>query len=241
MDQADRAVALVGRVHDDAERVNVGQVLELDGLAFKLPPNRIGLLLPAINAHPAESGAQELSQLLRDESDIGALFQTQLLQTLFDGGLGLGVSFMKGQSLKLAGHLLHADASGEGCVNLQGFLGDPPPAFSLRMVKKGPQIVQPVRELHQKHAHILAHRQNELLEIGRLFGRRIALFQSRQLRYALDKIGDGVPKQLGDLFARGFRVFDRVVKQTCDDGRSVETVLGQDPRHLNRMREIGIA
>ncbi len=47
MDDAERPVALVHRLDDDAEAEDVGKLLEGDGLALHLAPDRIGALLAA--------------------------------------------------------------------------------------------------------------------------------------------------------------------------------------------------
>ena len=58
---AERAVALRHRLHDDAEAENVGQLLEADRLALHLAPDRIGPLAPAVD-HRGDAGLGELAR-----------------------------------------------------------------------------------------------------------------------------------------------------------------------------------
>ncbi len=68
MDDAERRIALLGR-HHDAERHDVGELLEPDILALHLAPDRIGgLLAPGHNRIDA-AFLQRLLQLGRDPAD----------------------------------------------------------------------------------------------------------------------------------------------------------------------------
>ncbi len=102
-------------------------------------------------------------------------------------------------------------------------------------------IVQPVAQLHQQHADVLAHGEQELAQV---LGRALVL------RHLLDlgELGDAVhqPRDVGaevllDVLDRGQRVLDGIVEQRGGDGFLIELEVGHQPRHLDRMAEIGVA
>jgi hypothetical protein len=90
-------------------------------------------------------------------------------------------------------------------------------------------VVQPVRQLDQQHAQVLAHRQQELAQV---FRRALAF----RHRLDLGKLGHPIdqPRHIGaeqalDLVDRGQRVLHRIVEQRGDDGFLVELQLGHQP------------
>ncbi len=102
-------------------------------------------------------------------------------------------------------------------------------------------VVQPVAELDQQHADVLAHRQQELAQIF-----RGALVLGHLLD--LGKLGHPVdqPRHLGsemllDVLDRRQRILDRVVEQRGGDGLLIELEIGHQPGDFDRMAEIGIA
>ena len=71
-----------------------------------------------------------------------------------------------------------------------------------------------------------------------MLGRKL---QARKLGHPLDQLGHLFAEQLGYIGPRGAGVLDHVMQKGGDNGRRVQPVFGQDARHLDRVREIGIA
>ena len=66
VDDAERLVALGDRLHDDAEADDVGELLEADGLALHLAPDRIGALAASGDLRDDAAVAELARQLLLD-------------------------------------------------------------------------------------------------------------------------------------------------------------------------------
>ena len=102
-------------------------------------------------------------------------------------------------------------------------------------------VVQPVGELDEQHADVVAQREQELAEIlGGALILRLRL-DLRQLGHPVDQPRDVLAEQPLDLFGRRERVLDRVVEDRGDDRLVVELQVGEDPGDFDRVAEIGIA
>ena len=102
-------------------------------------------------------------------------------------------------------------------------------------------VVQPVGELDQQHADVVAQREQELAQIlGRALILRLGL-DLAQLGHAVDQPGDILAEQFLDFLGRRERILDRVVEDRGGDGLGVELEVGEDPGDFDRMRKIGIA
>jgi len=102
-------------------------------------------------------------------------------------------------------------------------------------------IVQPVGQLHQQHADIARHGEQELAQVlggALVLGLRLDL---GELGHAVDQPRDIVAEQMLDLLGCGDRVLDGVVQDRGGDRLVVEVQLGQDAGDLDRMAEIRVA
>ena len=240
MDHAERGVAGVARGHDDAERHDVRELFELDIAALHLLPDRIGRFLAAVHfQHRHAMLLAEPAKLLTHFLDhVGAL-AAQEVQPGLDGFEGLGVQLREGQGLQLRLHRIHADAFGERRIDLHGLAGDALAARQLRDVEQRAHVVQPVGELDQQDADVLAHRQHELAEILRLLGAVRLQFQPRQLGDAVHQARDLGAERLGQGRAGGAGVLDDIVQQGGGDAGVVQPIAGQDIGDGQRMGDIG--
>ena len=237
---AERPVAIVGAVHDDPEAVDVGQLLEGDRLPLHLAPDRVRLL-----AAPGHDGLDLLRAELRHQAGRHLLDQLavpvgQVLQALADGGVRLGVQVAEGQVLELVADLLDAHAAGERCVDVQRLLGDAG-ALLRRHEAQRAHVVQPVGELDEKHPKVCRDREQQLAEVLALRGLFRDKVEALELGQPVDQRADLGPEGPVDLLQRRGRVLDGVVQHGSHDGRRVEPEVGQDPGHLERMRDVGVA
>ncbi len=102
-------------------------------------------------------------------------------------------------------------------------------------------VVQPVGQLDQQHAHVLAHGEQELAQVFRRALVLGHLLDLGELGDAVDQPGDLGAEMLLDLLDRGERILDRIVEQRGDDGLLIELQVGHQPGDFDRMAEIGIA
>ncbi len=101
--------------------------------------------------------------------------------------------------------------------------------------------MQAVGQLHQQHANVVRHREQEFAEI---LGGALVLalcLDLGELGDAVDHPRDVLAKQALDLVVGGDGILDRVVQDRGDDRFVVEPQIGQDAGDLDRMAEIGIA
>ena len=190
----------------------------------------IGMLLAARDLGlEAVVGEVEL-QPEADPADEVAALLGQLLQPPGDRGVGVGLELAERERLHLGHHLVHADALGERRVDIHRLARDPA-ALVLRWdVMERAHVVQPVGELDQQHADVVAQGEQELAQIlGGALVLRLRL-DLAELGDAVDQPGDVLAEQLLDLLGRGERVLDRVVEDRGDDRLVVELEVGEDAR-----------
>ena len=90
---------------------------------------------------------------------------------------------------------MHTHPPRERRIDVHRLGGDAAAPLRILYVAERAHVVQTVGELHQQHADVAAHRQHELAEVLgllRLLGLQLDL---RQLRHAVDEIGDFTPEQ----------------------------------------------
>ncbi len=100
--------------------------------------------------------------------------------------------------------------------------------------------MQPVGELDQQHADVIGDGEQQLAQILRLLGLLGDQVELLDLGEALDQRADLRAEQLVDLVAGRPGVLDGVVQQGRDDGGVIELEVGEDRRHFERVREVGI-
>ena len=100
-----------------------------------------------------------------DAADEVAALLVQLLQAPGDRGVGVGLELAERERLHLGHHLVHADALGERGVDIHRLARDPAALVLRRDVMERAHVVQPVGELDQQHADVVAEREQELAQV----------------------------------------------------------------------------
>jgi hypothetical protein len=237
---AERPVAVVDRVDDHPEAEDVGELLEGDGFALHLAPDRVGALAP-----PRHLGAEPLrgelgGERLLDLVDELLAPRAELLEVARDRLEGLRVDVLEGQVLQLLAHLLDPHAAGERRIDLQRLLGD---ALALlgRHELEGAHVVQAVGELDQEHPDIVRDREQELAEVLALSGALGDEVEALDLGQPVHERADLRPERPVDLVEGGRRVLDRVVQHRRRDRGFVELEIRQDGGDLEGMAEEQVA
>ncbi len=242
MKNAERAIAIRRRLHDDAESQNVRELLEIEPLVLQLAPDGIGTLGPAADSGGDTAFGKLASELVGDARDAVDADVFELLDARDDGVQArLGLQFGEREVFQLLAHVLHADASGERRVDIDRLLRDAAALLGIGNEAQRAHVVQAVGELHQQHADIVRHRQHQLAEVFRLLGALAEEFELRQLGHAIDQARDLVPEILPHVLERRQRVLDGVVQQRGDDGRHIHLQVGQDGGDFERMGKVRIA
>ena len=240
VDVAQDVVAVGDGVHDDPEGVQIIQLV--DGLVLGLH-----LAIDGVDVLDAPvDGAVDprLRQALGDGVLDGLHEFLGLVVVGFDVAhqlvVALGIEVPETGILQLPFDLLHAEAVGQRGVDVHGLHGFG--NLLLRgLVLHGAGIVEPVGDLDEDHADVLAHGHEHLAQILHLLFLQGGILHPGQLGNAVDKVRHRVAEQAGDLVVVGVGVLDAVVQQGAEDGVGVQTDLRHDLRHRQGMDDIGRA
>ena len=101
-------------------------------------------------------------------------------------------------------------------------------------------VVQAVGELDQQHAHVGRNGDQQFAEVFCLLGLLGHQIQAPDLGQAINERADFGAKQLINFTACGVGVLDHIVQQRRRNGGVVEFKVGEDSRHFERVRKIGI-
>ena len=145
----------------------------------------------------------------------------------------------KRQLLQLAVNLVQAQAVGDGAVNIERFLGNPPP-LAARHIAHGAHIVGAVGQFDENDAHVARHGQQHFAKgLGLVFfaGGEVDLFQLGQ---AVDQLGHGRAKALDQVYFGDAAVLHGVVQQGGHEGGGIELPLGALGGHSDRVRDVGL-
>ena len=206
-----------------------------------LAPDRKGLLLAPRHLYLQPGLCQRLLDGERDRIDLPAFLFANLRKPARNGLVGIRLQMLERECLHLAHVFVHADPLCQRRVDIDRLARDPAALVLVLDEVERAHVVQPVAQLDEQHADILAHRQQELAQVFRralVLGQRLDL---RKLGHAVDQPGDLGPEIGLDIVDRGERILDRIVQQRGGDGLLVELEVGHQPGNLDRVAEIGIA
>ena len=152
---------------------------------------------------------------------------------------------MERDILQLPLDLLHAEPVRQRRIDLHGLhgLGH---LLCRGLVFEGAHIVQPVRDLDEDNADVLAHGHEHLAQILHLLLFHCGILDAGQLGDTLDQLGHRPAEQARDLVEARIRVLHDLVEQLLVEvgvvvGHLVPADLGHDLRHGQRMDDIGFA
>jgi hypothetical protein len=146
----------------------------------------VGRLLAAGDLGRDDALLERALEARADPLDEVRVALAQVAEPVDDALAGLGVEFREGEILQLGLDVLHPDPLGQRGVDLHRLGGDPPALLRALDEAQRAHVVQAVGELHQQHADVVRHREQQLAEVlglGRL--RRLEL-QLVQLGHAVD-------------------------------------------------------
>ena len=167
------------------------------------------------------------------------VFRCLLVQRLGDLPVAHRVEIFQAEVLQLPLHLLHAQPVGDGRVDLHGLEG-----FLLlllrRLVLHGAHVVEPVGDLDEDDADVLAHGHQHLPQVLHLLLLLGGVMDTGQLADALHQVRHRGGEQLADLLMGGVGVLDGVVEQGRHNGLRVQVqLLRHDLRHRQRVGHEG--
>ena len=135
---------------------------------------------------------------------------------------------------------MHAQPVGNGCVDFQGFLGNPP-AFLAGQHFEGTHVVQTVSQFDQNHADVPRHGHGHFLEVFGLgfgFGFEVHL---GQLADTINQFCHGFAELRDERLFGNTGVFDDVMQHRRHQALMIHVHVGKNIRDCQRMRDIRFA
>ena len=240
MDHAQRAVAVLYRVGNDAQGEKIVNLIERNLLALELLVDRVSALDAGFHARrdafTPQFGFHGAAHALEVLFVGGAL----AVDGARDFGVGFRIEIAEREIFQFAADLAHAEAVRDGRVDLQSLARDALPALRAQAAQR-PHVVQTVGQLHDDDADVVDHREQHLAVTLRLavFGRKEV--DLAQLGDAVDAARHFVAEILLNVRRGDAGVFDDVVQQSGLDADDIHPHSGQDLRHGKRMAHVGLA
>ena len=235
MQGAENGIAVLNRVHDDAHRHQIVDVVEF------LPPHDHLLVNRVVVLRAPGDGAFDLAdaQVLLD-------LEADLPQVLLTGGSPLGdhvldlvvdarVQRFEGTILQLPLDGIHTQPVSQWSVDLQGLLGLTSGVVR-RDVLPGAGVVEAIAEFDHKHANVFGHGDDHLAH--RLGLSRIPVLEFVELGDAIDQESDLVAEVAAQPLQGVVGVLHGVVQQGGGQGLRCHAELRQDGRHRHRMGDV---
>ena len=242
MDDAEGGIALQLRVHDDADGVEVVDLVEALVLLEHLAVDRIDGL------HAAFEGEVDVVFLELFRHVGAGVFDEVLVLTVLaldvarDLRVADGIEVGQREVFELLLDALHAETVRERRVDVHGLERRGPP-LRLRLHAERAHVVQAVAELDEDHADVLRHGEQHFADV---FDVRLFLVldvDDLHLGQPVHKHGDVVPEAAAqDVDARLVgAVLHRVVQKRRADRIRVESERGDDFRDRDGVGDIGLA
>src|SRR6185436_7395160 len=239
VEHAQGGVAVGDGRHHDAQGDEVVDLVDVDALLAELLVDGVQALDAPLEGRLQPRRLQLLGDRrldLLDELD-GA--RAPLLDALHQLAIGLGLQVLEREVLELVLDLAHPQPPGQGRVDVHGLARDAHAAL-LGQVLQGAHVVQAVGELHDDHAHVVDHGQEQLAEVLGLALLGGGEGDLADLGDALHDVEDVRPEVLLDLVRVRQGVLEHVVQEAYGHAGGVHAQLGQDGRHLERVHQVGL-
>ena len=230
VDATERGVAILHRFDDHADRDEVEDVVELLALLHHLLVDAPQVLAATRDLRLDVEIVQTAADFGDRLGEVDLALRRARADEVVELGETLWVQRRERQVFELLLELLHAQAMGKRCVDVERLLGD----ASLLVAGHrgdGAHVVQAVGELDDQHAQVACHRHQHLAHrrgLLRFFGIEL---QPLELGDAVDDGGHLGTERGLDIGDRDLGVFDRVVQQGRGQRDLVEADVGHDPGH----------
>ncbi len=237
--EPERGVAVLHRLHDDADADEVLHVVELlaprdhllvDRPVVLRPALHVGVDLELVETRP-QVGEDRVQELLA----LGRLGGDHLL----DLGVPQRVEHRERGVLELPLHVGDAEPVRERRVDVEGLLRDAA-LLELGQRRDRAHVVEAVGELDEQDPDVLGHRHQHLAQRGGLLCLLGVELEAVELGDTVDDRRHVGPELALDVFLGDRRVLDRVVEQRGGDGDVVESQVGEHEGHTHRVGDVGL-
>ena len=227
VDDAQHIIAVGDGVDDDTEGAEIVNAVHVEFLRVHLAVDGVDVLDAAV-----DGGLYALGLEARLDSRLHAVHEAfelghALGQILGDLPVALGVEVLQRQVLQLPLGPLHAEAVGDGGIDLHcleglGFL------LLRALPGHGAHVVQAVGDLDEDDADVLGHGQKHLAQVLRLLVLFAGVLHARQLRDALHDVRHDRTELASDILVGEGGVLDHVMQQRRDDGILIQADIHAD-------------
>ena len=237
---AERRIAILHRRNDHTDGNEVEDLVELatfhDHLLVDAPEVFTAPRYFSINTQLGEAG----THLGHGLGQVHVALGCPVTDEIIEFGKSLRMQRSKGQVFELLLHLLHAEAVGQRCVDVDGLLRD---AMLLleRHTGQCAHVVKTVSELDDEDPEVFGHRHEHLAHRGGLLLFAAVKTDAFELRDTVnDRSHVGAEIAL-DVSNRDLRVFDGIVEKRSDNRDFVETDVGDNLSDRQRMIDVALA
>ncbi len=241
MDDAQRRVAVLHVADQQADGVQVVDLVELRPLALHLLVDAEEVLGPAadlgVDPYLGELLAQDAHALV----DEGLARPASVGEHLDELAVGVRLEVLEGEVLELPLDLPHSESMRERGVNLHRLPRDPD-LLVRRQEFEGAHVVEPISQLDDHDAHVLGHRHEHLADVLRLLLlHRPGAPELGELGDPVNETGDLATESLLDVRDGGVGVLGDVVEKGGGECLSVHLEGRQVVRDLHRVGDVRLA
>src|SRR3990167_5314551 len=237
MYSAQHAVAGIDLVDDDPERIDVHDLVEGPTLAAHFLVDAVEVFLTTADLALDAIDGQAVAEGLFDLVDDFLAVAPGAFDGLVDPCGTHRVHGLETEVFELYADGVHAQPVGDGRIDFQGFLGDPPTLFTGQDFKRA-HVVQAVGELDQDHANVARHGHGNFLEVfGLCFGLGLEVHLG-QFADPVYQFGHGFAELRLQRFLGNTGVFDHVMQHRRHQALMVHVHVGKNVRHRKRMRDV---
>ena len=145
------------------------------------------------------------------------------------------------QIFKFRLDLVQSQSVGDGRIDIERFSRDLVLLVG-RLRCKRAHVVESVTDLNEDHTDVIAHREQQLLEVLGLRRGMITKDAATDLGKSIDDLGDLLAKDILNVLGGIVSVLHNIMEQSGADARRTQShLLAGNLRHSDRMHDIGLA
>ena len=158
-----------------------------------------------------------------------------------DGPVFLGVLVAEAEILQFLLHLVQSQSVGQRSIDVEGLAGNLVLLVG-QLAAQGAHVVQTVRDLHQYHADVVAHGQQQFLERLGLRGCLVAEDAAGDFGQAVHNLGNLGTEDIADILYGIVGILYHVMQKGGADAGAAQTyLLAGNLRYGDGVHDIGLA
>ena len=248
VDDAKRRITVLYRIHDDANRKKIVNLIQRLVVIHHLLVNAEEVLHTPVNSRIDPGLLHGFCHVGCDLFDVLLALHLALIDLLHKILIHLRLQISKREVIQLYLDLADAKARSNRRINIKRLLRN---ALLLlrRLILERPHVMKAIGKLNQNDADILNHRKEHLAEVLRLhFLLRLRLIRIvpgkldlLQLGHAVHKVGNVGSELLLNLILGINGILDHVMQKSCRDGLLIHFQVSQNNGNIQRMNDVRLS